>query len=74
MDRVIEFTKDFATKKKGDKWTCGSPLASLLVRRDKVAKYIDGLKPEVPTSAMNPSDRVSKEAKRKAKLKEDKKK
>lgn len=36
----IEFTKDFATKKKGDLWECDGMLASQLVRVDKVAKYV----------------------------------
>lgn len=36
----VEFIKDFATKKKGDKWVCQSTLASQLVRVDLVAKYI----------------------------------
>lgn len=35
----IEFLKDFATKKKGDKWACDSQLASQLVNEEKVAKY-----------------------------------
>jgi hypothetical protein len=35
---TIVFTKDFATKKKGDEWTCDSLLASHLIRIDKVAK------------------------------------
>ena len=35
----IEFTKNFATKKKGQKFICDSQLASQLVRVDKVAKY-----------------------------------
>jgi len=39
--REIEFTKAFAGKKKGDKWTCDSLLASTLVREDKVAKYVN---------------------------------
>jgi len=34
----IEFTKDFATKKKGDVLEYNSQLASLLINRDKVAK------------------------------------
>lgn len=34
----IEFTKDFATKKKGDTWECNSMLASQLINRSKVAK------------------------------------
>lgn len=38
----IEFIKDFATKKKGDKWgKCPAILASRLVNIDKVAKYTD---------------------------------
>tara|TARA_R110002167_G_scaffold3649_1_gene17761 strand:+ start:4250 stop:4384 length:135 start_codon:yes stop_codon:yes gene_type:complete len=39
--RAVVFTKDFATKKKGDKFTCSGPLANVLVRKDKVAKYTD---------------------------------
>ena len=39
--REIEFTADFATKKKGDSWICDSMLASTLVHQDKVAKYTD---------------------------------
>ena len=35
---TIEFTKDFATKKKGDNWECNSMLASKLINRSKVAK------------------------------------
>lgn len=37
----IEFTKDFATKKKGDGWECDGQLASQLVHKDKVAKYTE---------------------------------
>jgi hypothetical protein len=36
----IVFTKDFAGKKKGNKWACDSLLASQLVRVDKVADYV----------------------------------
>ena len=39
--REIEFTADFASKKKGDLWKCDSLLASTLVNEDKVAKYTD---------------------------------
>lgn len=46
--REVEFTEDFATKKKGDKWTCDSLLASHLVHVDKVAKYTTKVK-EVKT-------------------------
>lgn len=36
----IEFTKDFANRKKGSKWdNCPSILASRLVNNDKVAKF-----------------------------------
>ena len=45
--RTIVFTKDFATKKAGDTWTCDSMLASQLVRVDKVADYTD-VKAEKP--------------------------
>lgn len=34
----IEFTKDFANKKKGQSWECNSQLASQLIHNDKVAK------------------------------------
>ena len=34
----IEFTKDFANKKKGDVLEYNSQLASLLINRSKVAK------------------------------------
>lgn len=37
--KKVEFTKDFATKKKGDTWECDSMLASNLVHQLKVAKY-----------------------------------
>jgi len=37
--KEVEFTEDFATKLKGDKWLCDSQLASHLVNIDKVAKY-----------------------------------
>ena len=39
MKKVVIFTKDFATKKKGDVWETNSQLASQLVNVDKVAKY-----------------------------------
>lgn len=39
MKRLIEFTKEFANKKKGDKVSYDSMLASRLVHGDKVAKY-----------------------------------
>ena len=38
----IKFTKDFATKKKGDVWSCDSMLASRLINVDKVAKRHTG--------------------------------
>jgi hypothetical protein len=38
--KAIKFTKNFATKKKGEELECDSMLASQLVHRDKVAKYI----------------------------------
>lgn len=41
----IEFTKDFADRKKGGKWdNCPAMLASRLVNIDKVAKYVKELK------------------------------
>jgi hypothetical protein len=39
MKKLVEFTKDFANKKKGDKETYSSMVASHLVHKDKVAKY-----------------------------------
>jgi len=39
--RTVVFTKSFATKKKGDEFTCTGTLANFLVTKDKVAKYID---------------------------------
>lgn len=47
--REIEFTEDFATKLKGDKWLCDSLLASHLVHVDKVAKYTTKDKKEPKT-------------------------
>jgi hypothetical protein len=43
----VEFTSDFATKKKGDVWECDSLLASQLVQVEKVAKYTTEDKPKV---------------------------
>lgn len=37
--RTVVFLKDFASKKKGDEFLCGSMLANTLVTKDKVAKY-----------------------------------
>lgn len=39
--KKVEFLVDFATKKKGDVWSCSPDLASQLVRVDKVAKYYE---------------------------------
>jgi hypothetical protein len=39
--REIIFIVDFATKKKGEKWTCDRMLANHLVTVDMVAKYTD---------------------------------
>ena len=44
----VEFTEDFATKLKGDKWLCDSLLASHLVHVDKVAKYTTKVKEVKP--------------------------
>ncbi len=38
--KKIQFTKDFATRKKGFIWECDSMLAAQLVNIDKVAKYV----------------------------------
>ena len=39
--REVEFTKAFANKEKGDRAKFDGLLASQLVRKDKVAKYVD---------------------------------
>ena len=44
--RLVEFTKDFATKKKGDKSSYDGMLANHLVNIDKVAKYVKKEKPK----------------------------
>lgn len=41
--KKIEFTADFATKKKGDVLQCDGQLASYLVHEDKVAKYVNDI-------------------------------
>jgi hypothetical protein len=47
--RVIKFTEDFATKKKGEVWEdCPAQLSSTLVRFDKVAVYTDVEEEEKP--------------------------
>lgn len=45
---MIEFTTDFATKKKGEKIEVNSMLASKLVHQNKVAKYADEASKEAP--------------------------
>jgi hypothetical protein len=42
----VEFTKAFANKKKGEKFSCSSQLASKLIRKEKVAKLVKGKKKE----------------------------
>jgi hypothetical protein len=39
---TIIFTEDFATRKKGDVWTCDGMLAAQLIGEDKVAKVYTG--------------------------------
>ncbi|MDB2499849.1 hypothetical protein N9X40_03230 [bacterium] len=46
--RVIQFTTDFATRKKDEKLEVSSSLASKLIHRDKVAKYADEASKEAP--------------------------
>ena len=58
MSREIEFTEDFATKKKGDKFTCDNALANTLVKQDKVAKYTD----EKLQSALEKADKEEQAA------------
>ena len=41
MKKQVEFIKDFATKKKGDLYTCDSMMASHMVNVQKVAKYVE---------------------------------
>lgn len=47
----IEFTKDFANRKKGETWSCDGMLASQLVRVDKVAKFKEEEKPKAKPKA-----------------------
>lgn len=47
--RTIIFTKDFATRKEGEKWACDSMLARDLVDRG-VAKFYDASKPKPKTT------------------------
>lgn len=42
--KEIEFTKDYATKKKGDKASYDGQTASSLVRERKVAKFVKAKK------------------------------
>mgnify|MGYP003650608301 CR=1 FL=1 len=44
--REVEFIKDFANKSKGDKESYDGMLASHLVNKDKVAKYVTKAKPK----------------------------
>ncbi len=46
MKKLVEFTKDYANKKKGDKGSYGSMLASNLVNKRKVAKHVSKAKPK----------------------------
>lgn len=39
---TIIFTQDFATRKKGEVWTCDGMLAAQLIGEDKVAKVYTG--------------------------------
>ena len=48
MKRLVEFTKDFANKEKGDKVAYDSMLASTLVNQKKVAKYFKESKKKTP--------------------------
>ncbi len=41
MKKQVKFTKKFATKKKGEEASYDSMLASALVHKHKVAKYIE---------------------------------
>lgn len=51
MGALIEFTGDFATRKKGERWECDGPLAAHLVAVDKVAKFVSEQTAEKPTKA-----------------------
>ena len=58
MYKIIEFTKDFGTRKNGFVWECDPLLASKLVRKDKVAKYVK----KAPHKSENPKTTVTAEA------------
>lgn len=58
--KKVEFTKDFANKKKGDILSCDGMLASQLVRVSKVAKYCKDTKQD-KTIVENKSIALDKE-------------
>lgn len=51
----IEFTEDYATKVKGEKWVCEPDLASDLVRIHKVAKYVTSVSEEPKKTKPKPT-------------------
>lgn len=55
MQRLVKFTKDFSSRKKGDEMIVNTLLASRLVRQAKVAKYADDLKLEVAPNKVSPN-------------------
>ena len=54
MKKLVEFTKDFANKKKGDRASYNSMQASYLVHKDKVAKYVSKAKPKAEPKSKTP--------------------
>lgn len=48
--RKVEFTKDFAGKKKGDIYEADGLLTNILVNHDKVAKYVKGTQKKINKS------------------------
>ncbi len=72
MGYLVEFTKDFATKKKGESAKYSAKLASHLVNKDKVAKYTNeqldvfaAIKEKAVKQAKAQSERLAKIAKAK---------
>lgn len=72
---TIEFTEDFAGRKKGSGFECDSMLASQLVHKDKVAVYtgesLEAQENAIKVSKSHTKEVVTKEVKDADKIKED---
>ena len=54
--KTVIFTEDFATKKKGENFSCDGLLANTLVYHDKVAKYANEEKAEKKAESKKKTD------------------